>query len=300
VETLVASLLGELTKDVASVAWMTPATRARALDKLAAYDAQVAAPRRFSDYAGLVIRRDALWDNVVAARRFAVAQDRRRVGKPTDRDVWALPASSSGAYIDAQQNQIVLPAGFLLALGFRPDAEDPELYGGIGVGIAHDITHAIDAGGADFDAEGRPARWWSDADRTGFESRAACIDETYATFEVEPGLHLDGTRVESEAIGDLGGVRLAYRALASALAARPVPVRDGVTAEQRFFLAWARARAEALRPETEREMARSDPHAPGRFRVLGTLVNLPEFQQAFTCAAETAMARPAGKRCSVW
>jgi len=306
IEAMIENLVATLKQDVAGVPWMAPETRKRALDKLATYDAQVAAPHFWRDDAGLApqIQRESLWANVAAARRSSVDADRRRVGKPTDRNVWQLPASSSLAYIDPQLNQIVLPAGFLLVIGYRPDADDAELYGGIGVGIAHDLTHALDAGGADFDAQGRPARWWSDADRREFLVRAACVDEEYAAFEVEPGLHLDGKKVESEAVGDLGGVRLAYRALATALARRPEVVPAGVgagtTAEQRFFLAFARSRAETLRPETEREVAKSDPHPPGRFRVLGTLVNMPEFQEAFACKTGAKMVRPPEKRCTVW
>ena len=302
VEAMVAALKASLEEDVAGVSWMAPETRRRALEKLATYDAQVAAPHRWNDDRGLAaaVNREAFWESVAAARRFGVDADRRRVGKPTDRDVWQLPASSSSAYIDAQLNQIVLPAGFLLTIGYRSDLDDPELYGGIGAGIAHDLTHALDAGGADFDARGRPVRWWSDADRSRFEARAACVDGEYAAFEVEPGLHLDGKRVESEAIGDLGGVRLGYRALGKALAARPTEARDGMTAEQRFFIAWARSRAEAVRPEAERQLAKSDPHPPGRLRVLGTLVNLPEFQQAFACKADAKMVRPSARRCEIW
>jgi putative endopeptidase len=304
VEAMVGRLGAALEEDLASVAWMAPETRRRALAKLAAYDAQVAAPHRWLEYGGLgdrlSIKRDDFWASVASARRFGIEQDRRRVGRPTDRNVWLLPASSSGAYIDAQLNQIVLPAGFLLTIGYRSDMEDPELYGTIGAGIAHDMTHALDAGGADFDARGRPVRWWTDADTAQFRTRAACVDETYAAFEVEPGLRLDGKRVESEAIGDLGGVRLAYRALAGALAARAAPPREGLTGEQRFFLAWARSRAETVRPETERELVKTDPHAPGRFRVLGTLVNVPEFEQAFGCGPGSKMARPVGVRCTVW
>jgi len=296
VEAMVVDLLAALKKDVAGAPWMSPETRRRALEKLSAYDAQVGAPHRWKKAAGLAFRRDSFWRNVAAARRLVVEEDRRRVGRSTDRDVWQLPASSSSAYIDAQLNQIVLPAGFLLAIGFRPDAEDPELYGGIGVGIAHDLTHALDEGGAQFDGEGRPVPWWTDTDRSQFQARAACVADAYAGFEVEPGLRLDGQRVAREAIGDLGGVRLAYRALA----ARAVPVRDGATAEQRFFLAWARSRAEASRPERERELAKSDPHPPGRFRVFGTLVNLPEFQRAFACQPGSKMVRPAASRCTVW
>ncbi len=300
IEALIGSLMATLQEDVDAVPWMAPATRQRALEKLSTYDAQVGAPHRFADSGGLALRRDAFWENVVAARRWNVAADRRRIGKATDRDVWQLPASSYLAYIDPQLNQIVLPAGFLLTIGYRSDADDAELFGGIGAGIAHDLTHALDAGGADFDAQGRPGRWWSDADRARFETRAACVDDEYAAFEIEPGLHLDGKRVLSEAIGDLGGVRLAYRAFARRLAAKPVAARDGLPAEQRFFIAWARSRAEAMRPETERELAKGDPHAPGRFRVNGTLVNLPEFRQTFACPADAKMVRPPEKRCTVW
>jgi predicted metalloendopeptidase len=291
-----------LREDVAELPWMEPATRRRALAKLDAYDAQVGAPPRWRDDATLAnrIRRDAFWSSAADARRFAVAADRRRIGRPTDRDVWLLPASSSSAYIDAQLNQIVLPAGFLLAIGYRPEADGPELYGGIGAGVAHDLTHAIDAGGADFDARGRPVPWWTDADRAAFRERAACVDAEYAAFEVEPNLPLDGPRVESEAIGDLGGVRIAYRALGKALVGRSAPVRDGLTAEQRFFVAWARSRAEAVRPETERALVRTDPHAPGRFRVDGTLANLTEFALVFSCPGDAKMVRPAEKRCSIW
>jgi endothelin-converting enzyme/putative endopeptidase len=302
VEAMVRTLMTALREDVATVSWMEAETRRRALEKLAFYDAQVAHPPRWQDLSVLSsrVRRDAFWDGVAAAREFGVDADRRRVGKPTDRDVWQLPASSSSAYIDAQLNQIVLPAGFLLTIGFRADMDDPELYGAIGAGIAHDLTHALDAGGADYDAQGRPTRWWSDADRARFEARAACVADEYVAFEVEPGLHLDGKRVESEAIGDLGGVRLGYRALARVLAAHPIPPRDGMTSEQRYFVAWARSRAEAVRPETERELARTDPHAPGRFRVLGTLVNLPEFQETFACPPDARMVRPAGRLCVIW
>jgi len=297
---MVGSLVVTLKEDVMGVPWMSPETRQRALDKLATYDAQVGAPRSWRSYAGLSIGRYELWTNVAAARRWAVAEDRRRVGRATDRNLWQLPASSPFAYIDAQLNQIVLPAGFLLTLGFRPEADEPQLYGGIGAGIAHDLPHALDAGGAGFDPQGRPAPWWSDADRAQFQARAACVDDQYAAFEAQPGLRLDGKRVESEAIGDLGGVRIAYRALVKASAGRPAPVRDGLTGEQRFFIAWARARAEALRPETEREVVQSDPHPPGRFRVLGTLVNVPEFQQAFACEPGAKMVLPSEQRCAVW
>ena len=298
--------MAALEEDVAAVSWMTPQTRRRALDKLATYDAQVGAPHRWKDYGGPCRRRHAATRSGPTSPPRAdsdVEADRRRVGKPTDRDVWQLPASSSSAYIDAQLNQIVLPAGFLLTIGYRlRSATTPELYGGIGAGIAHDLTHALDAGGADFDSQGRPMRWWSDADRTRFEARAACVDDVYSAFEVEPGLHLDGKRVESEAIGDLGGVRLGYRALSRALAARSDPgPRRPRAAEQRYFIAWARSRAEAVAPRDR---------TPDRRRAIRTRraasassarsSTCPSSSRAFACKADAKMVRSPEQRCTVW
>src|SRR5262249_35232136 len=144
-EALAQRLLAVLRADVATVAWMEPETRRKALEKLASYDVQIGYPRRWRNHSGLAIRRDTLWANVVAARRFEVAEDRGRTGTPAARDRWQLPASSPGAYLDLQLNLIALPVGFLEGRGFRLDATDAVTYGAVGVGLAHDMTHAIDA-----------------------------------------------------------------------------------------------------------------------------------------------------------
>lgn len=300
VQEIVRNLLAVLGEEVVGLQWMGPETKKQALAKLAAYDAQVGYPDRWKDYSTVTIRRDAFWANVAAGRRFNVDANRKQVGKPTDRGMWQLPPSSPDAYIDFQLNQIVLPAGFLQSPAFSLGVTDAVNYGAIGVGIAHDITHTIDLSGAEFDAMGRPRKWWTDADVEGFRARGQCVIDQFEGYFIEPGVHHQGTLVLGESIGDLAGVRVAYLALEKSMAGHPVPVVDGFTPEQQFFISWGQCRGVAESPEVQREMVKGDPHPVSKFRVIGPLSNLPEFHQAFACKAGSEMVRPREKRCSVW
>jgi endothelin-converting enzyme/putative endopeptidase len=200
---IVRALLTVLKQDVAGLQWMRLETRKTALEKLEGFDAQVGYPERWMDYAGVKVHRDTFWANVVAGRRFNVAANRKRIGKPTERDLWQLPPSSPEAYIDLQLNQMVLPAGFLRPPAFGIDQGDAQNYGAIGTSIAHDLTHGIDVGGS----ETRPP-WASPAlvdptDRQEFERRGRCVSDQFEGYFIEPGLHHRGNLVLSEAIGDL-------------------------------------------------------------------------------------------------
>jgi putative endopeptidase len=237
---------------------------------------------------------------VAAARRFGVTLDRRRVGQRLSRAIWQLPPSSPAAYIDVQLNLMALPAGFLQPWSFDLSASDAVNYGAIGAGIAHDLTHAIDALGADFDATGQPRSWWTDRDRTAFETLGQCTVDQYGGYAIEPGLHLQGKRVLGEALGDLAGVRLAYRALERSMRRQPVPVTSGRSPAQQFFIAWGQFRGAAESLELQRQMVTGDSHPTARYRVIGPLVNLPEFQQAFACGAASAMVRAPTQRCQAW
>jgi len=303
VEEMVDNLRAVLEEEVGGLTWMTPATRREALAKLASYDVEVGYPDAWTDTSGLAIRRDAFWANVAAARRFNVDTDRRRVGHRASREIWKLPPSSADAYIDVQLNQMVLPAGFLQAPAFDLGATDAANYGAIGIGLAHDLTHAIDGLGADFDARGLPRNWWTDADRAAFQRLGQCIVDQYDAYAVEPaesGVHLAGKRVMGEAIGDLAGVRLAYLALERAERLRPVPAIDGFNAEQQFFLAWGQYRGAAESPTLQRQMVDSDAHATAKYRVNGPLASSAEFERAFACRAGSAMTRPEAQRCRIW
>jgi len=297
---IVRTLLAVLKDDVAALEWMRPETRKTALEKLDAFDAQVGYPVRWKDYAGVEVRRDSYWANVVAGRRFNVDENRRGIGKPTERDLWQLPPSSPDAYIDLQLNQMVLPAGFLRPPAFGLEQSDAANYGAIGTSIAHDLTHGIDAGGSELDVHGRPRPWWTETDRREFQTRGRCVSEQFEGYFIEPGLHHRGTLVLSEAIGDLAGIRLAFLAFQKSSERHQVPLRVGLTPEQQFFIAFGQLRGDAVRLEAEREMLSTDPHPVPKFRVIGPLSNLPEFQRTFACQTGAAMVRPPEKRCAVW
>jgi putative endopeptidase len=208
VQEIVRALLAELKDDLRGARWMSDATRREALAKIESYDVKVGYPDVWTDYSGVAIRRDAFWSDVAAARRFGVDADRRRVGQRASRALWQLPPSSPDAYIDIQLNVMALPAGFLQPPAFDLAASDAVNYGSIGVGIAHDLTHAIDALGADFDAAGRPRKWWAKADWETFQRIARCTVDQYDGYAIEPGVHLQGRLVLGEALGDLAGLRL--------------------------------------------------------------------------------------------
>ena len=294
------NLLATLKDEVTDARWMAPDTKRKALEKLSATDLQMGYPDQWKSYSGLTIRRDTFWANVAAARTFGVNEDRLRIGKPTDRDLWALAPSSPGAYIDLQLNKLVLPAGFLQPPYFNIDATDAVNYGALGIGLAHDLTHAIDASGSEIDIVGRPQNWWTAADRAEFEKRGQCVVDQFDGYFIEPGVHHDGKRVLSESIGDLAGVRIAYLALEQSMKIHPVPSLDGFTPEQQFFISWGQNSGTAMRLEAQRQRVSTDPHPVPKFRIIGPLSNSPEFQQAFSCKAGMAMVRPAEKRCAVW
>jgi putative endopeptidase len=300
VQEIIRNELAVLTAEVADVKWMGQETKKTALEKLATYDAEVGYPDKWKDYSGVTVRRDAFWANVAAGRKLAVDTDRKRVGKATDRGLWLTTPSSLDAYIRFELNQIVLPAGFLQSPVYSLDANDAVNYGAIGAGVAHDITHALDVSGSDYDVTGRPQNWWSAADREEFKKRAQCVFDQFEGYFIEPGIHHQGKLVQSESIADLAGVKIAYLALKKSMETHPVPVVDGLTPEQQFFLSYGHFRGAAMRAEAQRQMVASDIHPVARFRVIGPLSNLPEFQQAFSCRAGAEMVRPKEKRCSVW
>jgi endothelin-converting enzyme/putative endopeptidase len=294
------NLLAALKDEVAGVQWMTPETKRKALEKLSAADIQMGYPDTWDNYSGLIVRRNAFWANVAAARAFLVTEERSRIGKATNRDLWALAPSSPDAYIDLQLNKLVLPAGFLQPPYFNVDATDAVNYGAFGVGLAHDLTHAIDASGSEIDITGQPRNWWTSADRDEFEKRGQCVVDQFDGYFIEPGVHHDGKRVLSESIGDLAGVRIAYLALEKSMKTHPVATLDGFTPEQQFFISWGQNSGAAMRIEAQRQRVSADPHPVPKFRVVGPLSNSPEFQQAFSCEAGAEMVRQAEKRCAVW
>jgi endothelin-converting enzyme/putative endopeptidase len=181
------------------------------------------------------------------------------------------------------------------------DNVDAVNYGAIGVVIGHEISHGFDDQGSQFDAEGRLRNWWTADDRKRFDERGVCVLNQYEQYFVEPGIHHNGKLVLGEAIGDIAGLKIAYRAFNLSREGKPpAPTIDGFTPEQQFFIAWGQFRGDATRPETARLMVQSDPHPVAKYRVIGSVSDFPPFAQAFGCKAGDEMVRSGAKRCEVW
>jgi putative endopeptidase len=184
---------------------------------------------------------------------------------------------------------------------FDMKAVDAVNYGAIGVVIGHEISHGFDDQGAQYDFLGRLRNWWTESDLKDFQGRAACVADQFDHYYIEKDIHHNGKLVLGESIGDLGGARVAYLAYEKSLVGKPRPADiDGFTPEQQFFIAWGQFRGDEIRPEAQRLMVQGDPHPIAKYRVIGPLSNLPDFQAAWSCKADAAMVRPEGKRCEVW
>jgi endothelin-converting enzyme/putative endopeptidase len=281
--------------------WMSAETKKQALEKLSTFNPKIGYPDKWKDYSHVAIRRDAFWESSVAARQFGVNDNLETINKPVDRGRWGMSPPTSDAYYNPLLNEIVFPAGILQPPAFSMDANDAVNYGAIGVVIGHEISHGFDDQGAQFDAQGRLRNWWTADDLKKFQARGDCVVQQFDNYFVEPGIHHNGKLVLGESIGDLAGARIAYRAFRISQRDKPtVGIVDGFTPEQQFFIAWGQFRGDAVRPEFARTMVQGDPHPIGKYRVIGPLSNLPEFQQTFSCKAGSAMVRPPQQRCDVW
>ncbi|HTJ46959.1 MAG TPA: M13 family metallopeptidase [Kofleriaceae bacterium] len=297
---LVMNELAAMKDIINELTWMSDATKQKALAKLATFNPKIGYPDKWKDYSSVVISRASFFDNLIAGRRFVVADDRAQIGKPTDRGRWGMTPPTSDAYYNPLLNEIVFPAGILQPPAFDANATDAVDYGAIGVVIGHEISHGFDDQGAQFDGDGRLSNWWTPEDLKAFQKRGQCVVDQFEGYFIEPGIHHQGKLVLGESIGDLGGVKIAFRAFEKAHAAHPEAPPAGMTPEQEFFVAWGQFRGDQTRPETQRRMVQGDPHPIAKFRVLGPLSNFQPFAQAFSCGESSPMVRPAAQRCEVW
>jgi endothelin-converting enzyme/putative endopeptidase len=202
------------------------------------------------------------------------------------------------AYFDPQMNDINFPAGVLQPPLYDPRMDDAPNYGNTGGTIGHELTHGFDDEGRQFDAGGNLKDWWSKSSGDAFKSRAACIVNQYSGYTIVDQIKINGQLTQGEDIADLGGLMLAMVAWKAETAGKPLTDRDGLTPEQRFFVGYAQWACENNRPESLRVDAVTNPHSPGRYRVNGLMVNMPEFQSAFKCKAGSAMVSK--DPCRVW
>jgi putative endopeptidase len=298
---LVRNLTAALREDLASLDWMSPATREQAIHKLDKMNLKIGYPDKWRDYSKFRVDRGSYVDNVTRGDAFEVARDLAKIGKPVDKTEWGMTPPTVNAYYTPLHNEIVFPAGILQPPFFDAKADDAFNYGSIGSVIGHEMTHGFDDQGAQFDADGNLKNWWTPDDLKNFQQRGDCIAQQFGSYEIEPGLHGNGKLEEGESIADLGGLVIAYAAYQKSLAGKPAPRgADGFTSDQQFFLGYAAHWAANYRPESARLQAKTDPHPLDQFRVNGPLSNVPAFAKAWGCAADSKMERPEAMRCRIW
>lgn len=300
VDAILRNVQAALATSLSTLSWMSPETRGRALEKLQLMTNRIGYPERWRDYTGLTIDRGPFVLNVLRGAAFEVRRQLDKIGQPVDRGEWEMTPQTVNAYYDPSLNVIVFPAGILQPPFFAADAPASWNYGAVGTVIGHEISHGFDDQGAQYDGRGNLVNWWTEEDYTRFLAHTSCVAKQFSEYTVAGGAHVNGLLVTGEATADLGGVELALRALAVSAEGQVESDQrfDGFTANQLFFLGFANVWASNIRPEAERSRAVLDPHPPPRYRVNGTLSNVPEFQAAFAIPAESPMVRQT--RCELW
>ena len=299
-EELVANLKRAAARRIQANSWMEPATKQAALAKLARMDVMVGYPDKFRDYSQLVVKPDDLYGNVKRSIAFEWAYQMSDLGKPVDRKKWAMSPATVNAYNGGLENKIVFPAGILQAPFFDPQADPAVNYGAIGAVIGHEIMHGFDDQGRKIDQTGAVRDWWTPADAKRFKALTAALGKQYSSYEAAPGVFINGDLTMGENIGDMSGLEVAYEAYKMALGGKPAPVVDGLTGDQRFFLAFAQAWRGAQREDAIKTQVASDPHSPRRFRVIGPLRNLDAWYQAFKVGPDSKFYIPPDQRVRIW
>ncbi|HEY4734998.1 MAG TPA: M13 family metallopeptidase [Gemmatimonadaceae bacterium] len=299
--TIVDNLVRELRSRIEQLPWMAPETKQQALIKLDAFNRKIGYPDKWRDYSKLAITSDGYFENVVAGQQWASARNWGKIGKPTDRTEWGMTPPTVNAYENPLLNEIVFPAGILQPPFYDPNADDALNYGAMGAVIGHEMSHAFDDQGRQYDRFGNMRDWWTREDATKYEAEANKIVTQFDAYTVlDTATHVQGKLTLGENIGDFGGLTVAYAAMKRALAAKPQPVIDGFTPEQRFFLGWAQVWRELDRPEFLRYLVASNPHPPAKWRVNGPLSNMPEFRAAWGCKEGDPMARATALQPRIW
>ena len=261
--------------------WMAPATKTAALEKLSRMDVMVGYPDKWRDYSKLSLAAGDLYGNVKRSHAFEWAYALEDLNKPVDRKKWGMTPQTVNAYNGGLENKIVFPAGMLQAPYFSVSADDAVNYGAIGAVIGHEITHGFDDQGRKIDATGALKDWWTAEDGRRYEAKAEAFGKQYATYEAAPGLYVNPALTMGENLADLAGLQIALDAYHKALGGKPAPVIDGLSGDQRFFLAFAQAWRAKQREDSIRSQVTSDPHSPDKWRVIGPTRNLDAWYKAF-------------------
>jgi putative endopeptidase len=289
-------------QSIETLPWMSDATKAKALEKLAKFIAKIGYPDKWRDYSTLEIKADDLIGNLQRIAAFGHAYEVAKIGKPVDKDEWHMTPQTVNAYYNPLMNEIVFPAAILQSPFFSLTSDAAANYGGIGSVIGHEIGHGFDDQGSKYDGDGNMVDWWVDSDRAAFEKLAAQLIEQFDELSpaATPDIHVNGAFTVGENIGDLSGLEISFKAYKYSLQGQEAPVIDGWTGDQRFFLAYAQAWRGKSRPEEIRRRIATDPHSPDEFRCNQIVRNLDAFYQAFDVKPTDKMWLDPSQRVKIW
>ena len=298
---LVGNLQKALGERIQGLEWMSEETKAKALEKLAAFHVKVGYPDKWRDYSNLEIKNDSYWANIIRSNHFDHDKMIAKAGKPVDKDEWLMTPQTVNAYYNPTTNEICFPAAILQYPFFDMNADDACNYGAIGVVIGHEMTHGFDDQGRQYDKDGNLKDWWTPEDAKNFKERAQVLVDYFGNIEVLPGLKANGELTLGENIADHGGLQVSFLALQKAMAENPLGKDEhGFTPEQRFFLSYANVWADNTRDEQIRLQTKSDPHSLGRWRVNAALPHISMWYDAFGVKEGDALYLPVEKRASIW
>ncbi|HEY4124739.1 MAG TPA: M13 family metallopeptidase, partial [Rhizomicrobium sp.] len=299
-ETLVENIRKAYDADIRKLGWMTPATRAKALDKLHRFTPHIGYPDKWRDYSAYQISRDDLIGNIERGQDFEWKRQLNRIDEPVDKGEWEMTPPTVNAYYQPPLNEIVFPAAILQPPFFDPNADDAVNYGGIGMVIGHELSHGFDDQGSKVDGSGAFNNWWTPADRKNFDTRTRALGEQYDKFEPLPGLHVNGKLTMGENIGDLSGLNIALKAYHISLDGKAAPVLDGFTGDQRFFLSYGQIWRALYRDGAMRAQVISNPHSPAEFRVIGVTRNVDDWYKSFNVTADQKYYLAPVNRVKLW
>lgn len=299
---LVHNLQTALAQRIDEATWMGDATKAQAKDKLSNFIVKIGYPDKWKNYDGLQVNDSlSLYENLCNISRWATDEYiAKRVNKKVDKSLWQMTPQTINAYYDPSTNEICFPAAILQPPFFDPNADDAVNYGAIGGVIGHEMSHGFDDQGSQFDKYGNQRNWWTAQDKKNFDARTKVLADWFSSFEVLPGMKVNGKQTLGENIGDNGGLNISFRALQNSMKEHPLAVKDGFTPEQRFFLAWGRVWASNMTDQVVKYLLTVDVHSPNYARVNAALPMIDAWYKAFNVKKGDKMFVPKNKRAHVW
>ena len=299
---LVHNLQTALAQRIDEATWMGEATKAQAKDKLSNFIVKIGYPDKWKNYDGLQVNDSlSLYENLCNISRWATDDYiAKRVNKKVDKTLWQMTPQTINAYYDPSTNEICFPAAILQPPFFDPNADDAVNYGAIGGVIGHEMSHGFDDQGSQFDKYGNQRNWWTAQDKKNFDARTKVLADWFSSFDVLPGIKVNGKQTLGENIGDNGGLNISFRALQNSMKEHPLAVKDGFTPEQRFVLAWGRVWASNMTDEVVKYLLTVDVHSPNYARVNAALPMIDAWYKAFNVKKGDKMFVPKKKRAHVW